>query len=48
MIQSGPMMAIDHDQIFKQLVEAFFQEFMELFCPVEAALIDFSHAEFCS
>ncbi len=33
---------IDHDQIFKQLIEAFFREFMELFCPDEAALIDFT------
>jgi hypothetical protein len=39
-------MAIDHDQIFKQLVEAFFREFMELFCPAEAALIDFRNVEF--
>lgn len=40
------MMAIDHDHIFKQLVEAFFREFLELFCPVEAAQIDFRHVEF--
>jgi hypothetical protein len=26
-------MAIDHDQIFKRLIEAFFREFLELFCP---------------
>ena len=39
-------MPIDHDQIFKQLIEAFFREFMELFCPDEAALIDFSKVEF--
>jgi hypothetical protein len=39
-------MPIDHDQIFKQLIEAFFREFMELFCPDEAALIDFSRLEF--
>ena len=39
-------MPIDHDQIFKQLIEAFFREFMELFCPVEARLIDFSRVEF--
>ena len=39
-------MAIDHDHIFKQLVEAFFREFMELFCPIEAAQIDFRHVEF--
>ena len=39
-------MTIDHDQIFKQLIEAFFQDFMELFCPGEAKLIDFSRVEF--
>ncbi len=39
-------MSIDHDQIFKKLIEAFFREFMELFCPDEAALIDFSRLEF--
>ena len=39
-------MPIDHDQIFKRLIEAFFQEFMELFCPDEAALMDFSRVEF--
>ena len=39
-------MSIDHDQIFKRLIEAFFREFIELFCPVEAALIDFSTVEF--
>src|SRR5262245_28563722 len=36
-------MALDHDQIFKQLIEAFFREFMELFCEGEAAQIDFRH-----
>ena len=39
-------MTIDHDHIFKQLAEAFFQEFLELFCPHEAAQIDFRHVEF--
>ena len=39
-------MPIDHDQIFKRLIEAFFREFMELFCPTEAQLIDFSTVEF--
>jgi len=37
---------IDHDQIFKQLIEAFFQDFMQLFCADEAKLIDFSRVEF--
>jgi len=35
-------MAIDHDQIFKQLIESFFREFLELFCAEEARLMDFS------
>lgn len=39
-------MSIDHDQIFKTLIEAFFAEFMTLFCPNEAAEIDFSQVEF--
>ncbi len=39
-------MPIDHDQIFKQLIEAFFLEFMELFCPSEAELMDFGRVEF--
>ncbi|MFM9965216.1 MAG: Rpn family recombination-promoting nuclease/putative transposase [Planctomycetaceae bacterium] len=39
-------MAIDHDQIFKLLIEAFFREFLWLFCPIEAAQIDFQHVEF--
>ena len=39
-------MTVDHDHIFKQLVEAFFQEFLELFCPTEAAQIDFRQVEF--
>ena len=39
-------MAIDHDQIFKRLIEAFFREFLELFGPAEARLIDFSRVEF--
>jgi len=43
---TGGVMAIDHDQIFKTLIETFFQEFMELFCPGEAELIDFNKIEF--
>jgi hypothetical protein len=39
-------MAIDHDQIFKQLIEAFFREFLELFCPDEMQLMDFQQVEF--
>lgn len=39
-------MAIDHDHLFKQLIETFFREFLELFCPVEAAQIDFRRVEF--
>src|SRR5262245_8038920 len=39
-------MKVDHDHIFKQLVEAFFQEFMQLFCSAVAAQIDFRKVEF--
>lgn len=39
-------MTIDHDQIFKSLIEACFCEFMALFCPEEATQIDFSRVEF--
>jgi hypothetical protein len=37
---------VDHDQIFKRIIETFFQNFMELFCADEAKLIDFSRVEF--
>lgn len=39
-------MRIDHDQIFKTLIEHFFREFMELFFPDSAKLIDFSAVTF--
>ncbi len=39
-------MAIDHDQIFKNLIEAFFREFMQLFFASIAEQIDFSSVEF--
>ena len=39
-------MAIDHDQIFKNLIEAVFREFMQLFFASIAELIDFSCVEF--
>ena len=39
-------MALDHDQIFKTLIENFFQEFMELFLPEQAMEIDFGRIEF--
>ena len=39
-------MAIDHDQIFKNIIEAFFREFMQLFFASIAAQIDFSTVEF--
>lgn len=37
---------VDHDQIAKTLIELFFREFMELFCPMEAERIDFGQVEF--
>ena len=39
-------MAVDHDQIFKTLLKAFFREFLELFLPEEAQAIDFRRVEF--
>ena len=32
--------AIDHDRLFKELLEKFFLEFLQLFFPKLAALID--------
>ncbi len=39
-------MSINHDQIFKTLIENFFREFMELFYPKLADEIDFSSVDF--
>jgi len=35
-----------HDQLFKDLLQAFFREFMELFFPDAAARLDFSSVVF--
>jgi hypothetical protein len=37
---------ISHDQLFKDLLRAFFREFMELFFPDAAARLDFSTVVF--
>jgi hypothetical protein len=37
---------MSHDQLFKDLLQAFFQEFMELFFPMVAARLDFSEVIF--
>ena len=39
-------MAIDHDQVFKTLIREFFREFIELFLPDKAAVIDFGSVVF--
>lgn len=39
---------IDHDRLFKELIETFFKEFIELFFPEEYKQIDFSHVKFLS
>ncbi|HHW37589.1 MAG TPA: transposase [Bacillales bacterium] len=39
---------IDHDRLFKELIQTFFQEFVELFFPEQYAHIDFSHLKFLS
>ncbi|HCJ78641.1 MAG TPA: transposase, partial [Desulfotomaculum sp.] len=37
---------IDHDQLFKELLETFFVEFMQLFFPEAYQAIDFTHLKF--
>jgi hypothetical protein len=37
---------MSHDQLFKELLQAFFQEFMELFYPKVAARLDFARVTF--
>jgi hypothetical protein len=41
-------MGIDHDRLFKELLQTFFKEFMELFFPQVCFAIDFSHMTFLS
>jgi hypothetical protein len=43
---SATIMRIDHDQIIKKLIQVFFREFMELFFPREARLINFRRVDF--
>src|SRR5699024_3208450 len=37
---------IDHDRLFKELIQTFFREFIEVFFPEESAHIDFSSVTF--
>jgi len=37
---------VDHDRLFKELLETFFAEFMKLFFPEASRAIDFSHIKF--
>lgn len=37
---------IDHDRLFKELLETFFAEFMVLFFPEAYQAIDFAHLKF--
>ena len=37
---------IDHDRLFKELLETFFAEFMQLFFPDAYQAIDFTHLKF--
>jgi len=37
---------VSHDQLFKDLLQAFFREFMELFFPTVAARLDFTQTTF--
>ena len=34
---------VDHDRLFKELLETFFAEFIQLFFPEASRAIDFSH-----
>ncbi|HHY72846.1 MAG TPA: Rpn family recombination-promoting nuclease/putative transposase [Bacillus bacterium] len=43
-----PAPYIDHDRLFKELLQNFFQEFVELFFPEHYIHIDFSHLKFLS
>ena len=37
---------VDHDRLFKELLETFFAEFMKLFFPEASRDIDYSHIKF--
>jgi predicted transposase/invertase (TIGR01784 family) len=41
-------MAVDHDRIFKELIQTFFEEFILLFFPEMYEYIDFQHLSFLS
>lgn len=42
----GECMAVDHDRLFKELIQAFFEEFIFLFFPEMYEYIDFQHLSF--
>jgi hypothetical protein len=44
----GEYMAIDHDRLFKELIQTFFEEFILLFFPEMYDYIDFQHLSFLS
>ncbi len=39
---------IDHDRLYKELLQTFFKEFMDLFFPKVSAAIDYTHLKFLS
>lgn len=41
-------MAVDHDRLFKELIQTFFEEFILLFFPNMYEHIDFRHLSFLS
>ena len=45
---AGPVLAIDHDRLFKELLTTFFVEFLELFFPKLAASLERDSIEFLS
>ncbi len=41
-------MNVDHDRLYKELLQTFFKEFMELFYPKVSAVINYGHVKFLS
>lgn len=46
--EKGDVRLIDHDGLYKELLRTYFREFMELFFPEAAEMIDFGYVEFLS
>ncbi len=46
--EGGERLSVDHDRLFKELIQTFFQEFIQLFLPDVYEAIDFDHLTFLS